>query len=149
MLTGPLSGIVMLLAGAPVSNAEASVAGSRRPVSAMTPVTRFELPRRAVPSLRMQMAVSRAPEFADLRDAPERDARVSVAGLAMGLGAAAIDHDRFDMRALRLDRIRGGRMSGPLDAGLRLKLTGDRRTMKADVGLTGAVGSILGSALRN
>jgi hypothetical protein len=73
--------------------------------------------------------------------------RYSVAGVAMGLGSAAIDNDRFDMNALRLSTGRGGRMRGPLDAGLRLRLTGDRRTMQADLGLTGGVAGVLGKAL--
>lgn len=139
----------MMLAGAPASTGDAAVARMRsQPVRVMLP-TRFNLPRGYVPSLRAQVSVPRAPDFTDLRVARERNARYSVAGLAMGLGAAAVNHDRFDMRALRLDRGRREQMLGPLDAGLRLKLTGDRRWMKADVGLTGGVAKALDNALRN
>jgi methylmalonyl-CoA mutase N-terminal domain/subunit len=147
MLTGPLSGIVMMLAGAPVSGADASAAKARNQPARLMMPTRFDLASTDAKTIRSQLSVSGAPEFRDFREAPDRDARYSVAGLAMGLGQAAVDNDRFDMRTLRLERGRGGRMSGPFDAGLRLKLTGDRRSMKADVGLTGGVMSVVGKAL--
>lgn len=149
MLTGPLSGIVMLLAGAPSSTAEIGVAKAPNEPNRATPPAIFDLAPSTRLSMFTKLVASRAPDFSDLRAAPERGSRYSVAGIAMGLGAAAVDNDRFDMRALRLERGRGGRMSGPLDAGLRLKLTGDRRSMKADVGLTGGVASVLGNALKD
>jgi hypothetical protein len=149
MLLLPLAAI-MLLAGAAAAPGEPAPSPRRTQPRMITPPTRFDLatPARAV-RVERSSRVERLAILTFGQPEPAPTTRYSSAGVAMGLGAAAVDNDRFDLRALRLEQGRGGRMRGPFDAGLRLRLTGGRRSMQADVGLTGGVAGAIGNALKN
>jgi hypothetical protein len=150
MLVAPLAAIAMVITGAGVALGEPAPTKFRTQPRAVTPPARFDLakPARIVREVRPDRLQPLSNSSFEVPLA-EPSIRYSIVGVAMGLGDAAVDNDRFDMRALRLEQGRGGRMRGPLDAGLRLRVTGSGRSMQADVGLTGGVAGVIGSALQD
>jgi hypothetical protein len=132
MLAGPIAGVVMMM-GAPVPD----LLPPLRTATAITPPARYDLAE----ATRTQ-AWRTSPGEA-VRSRPALSATTSPFDHENRVRA---ESDRFDLRALRLESGRARRARGPLDAGVQLRLTGDARTLRADLGVTGGVVGMIGKA---
>lgn len=146
-ISGAVSGVVLMLLGTqPLGDGPTAPVATPRVAIMPRPITapaRFDLPRGFDASGPMTAAPVRVSHHA-LPSIPARRSapiRYSPAGAAMGMAwddsITNVDNDRFEMRTMRIDKITGSKIKGPLDAGLMLRITASTRSMNADVGLTG------------
>lgn len=143
MMGTPVPGVVTSSSRAlPSAPATMTAARALPPVPvAFTAPARFALQPPAIPRTLTLAQDARSTQHVPAAGRVDDQRRFSAAGMAMGMTWASpisvVDNDRFDMRAMRIDRVSGSKIKGPLDAGLMLRITASTRAMDANVGLTG------------